>query len=188
MRKLIVKTIAITLGILIALTSAFYLLLSCCFPKVLSNVYFQIQSEELCLKYSEKAYENSNDIGDLAMLVERSIVFKKSDKVLTHGVSLINDQDYQSYLLTKGDGYHYYLVGNICQVQYNNGDRQTALETAFSNTGEYLAYNPIHKLILLSAQNGDDESLVKIKSHLLEKENKNQLINEHLSLIEQLII
>ncbi len=187
MRNLIVKTVAITLSILIVATSAFYLVLSCFFPKTLGDVYFQTQSADLSIKYSEKAYKKSGDINDLATLVERCIVFGDGDKTLTYGVKLINDDEYQTYLAEKGDGYHYYLISSICQIQYEKGDEQVALETAFSNTGEYLPYNPIHKLILLSAQSNDVDSLITIKSHLQQKQPKNQLIDEHLSLIEQLI-
>ena len=35
-------------------------------PQVLGNVYFTTQSEKLSLKYTEKAYEKSRDISDLA--------------------------------------------------------------------------------------------------------------------------
>ena len=187
MKKLIVKTTAITLGILIVVTASFYLLLSCFSPSVLGDVYFQTQNARLSIKYSEKAYQKTNDISDLATLVERCIVFDDDDKALYFGVSLINDKDYSSLLKLKSDGYHYYIVGIICEIQYLKGNRQTALQTAFSNTGEYVAYNPVHKLILISAQNDDTDSLIAIKTYLQQKDNDNQLISKHVSLIEQLI-
>lgn len=187
MRSLIIKTVAITLAILLAVTAGVYLLLATVSPRVLGDVYFKVQNETLSLKYSQKAYEKSKDILDLATLTERSIVFSKNDLTLTYGVSFINHEDYEDYKDGKGDGYHYYIVGNICSAQYESGDKAVAVETAFSNTSEYLSLNPVHKLIILSAQSGDVATLTEIKTRLENRQNKNDLINQHLTLIMELI-
>ena len=187
MKKLVIKTVAITLAILIAISACFYLILSAFFPSVLGNGYFKVNNGKLSLKYSEKAYENSGEIVDLATLVERSIVFQDDDRTVKYAVLLINDGKYQDYLSSESDGYHYYIVGNLCEAQYNKGDKLVAVSTAFNNTLEYTAHNPVHRLILLSAQNSDYLSLTAIKEYLQNRQDKNQLINQHLALIEELI-
>ena len=187
MKKLIVKTVAITLGILIAVSVIFYLILANASPNVLADVYFQTQNAELSIKYSKKAYEKSKDLSDLLVVVERSILFDDDDTTLEYGVRFINDEAYPSIIETKGQDYHYYVVGNICQIQYEKGDKAVAIQTAINNTGEYLSYNPIHKLILLAAQGNDKAFLQDIKSHLESRQNKNQLVTQHISFIDQLI-
>ena len=154
---------------------------------MLGNVYFNTQSEKLSLKYSEKAYEKSRDISDLATLTERCIVFGDKDKIISYGISFINDGGYEDFILGKGDGYHYYIVGSICSAEYEVGYKQVAIDRAFSNTGEYVSLNPVHKLIVLSAQSNDTATLTEIKTRLQNRQNKNQLINDHLNLIEELI-
>ncbi len=187
MRKLIIKTVAITLAIILVVTAGFYLLLSAFFPSVLGDGYFRANNGELSLKYSEKAYEKSKEIGDLATLTERSIVFQDDDRTVKYAVLFVNNDKYQEYISGESEGYHYYIVGNLCEAQYNKGNKLTALSTAFNNTLSYTQHNPIHRLILISAQNSDIATLTAIKENLQARQDKNQLINNHLSLIEELI-
>ena len=187
MKKLIVKTVAITLALLTVAFVGAYLICATFAPQVLGNVYFTTQSEKLSLKYTEKAYEKSRDISDLATLTERCIVFGNKDKIISYGVSFINDDGYESFILGKGDGYHYYVVGSICSAEYQVGSKKVAIDRAFSNTSEYVSLNPVHKLIILSAQSNDTATLTEIKIRLQNKQNKNQLVNDHLNLIDELI-
>ena len=187
MKKLIIKTIALTSVILLVLTVGLYLLLAYCFPSVLSNWYFNLQNESLTLKYSEKSYQTSGDVFDLCLLTERSIVFDNDEAVLKHATELINHDNYDEVLSKKGNSYHYYIVGSLCQAQYIMGSKAVAIETAFSNTLVYTEQNPVHRLIVLSAREDDVDTLKTIKQKLTERQDKNNLLESHLALIEQLI-
>lgn len=187
MRKLVIKTIAITLAIIMAVGTAFYLLLSSFYPSVLASGYFKINSAELSLKYSEKAYEKSSEISDLATLTERSILFEDENKTIKYAVLLINDKGYQDLIESKSNGYHYYIVSKLCEAQYNKGDKSVAISTAFNNTLDYTAHNPVHRLILIAINSNDIQTLTAIKQNLQNKQNKNELLNEHLSLIEEFL-
>ncbi len=187
MKSLIVKTVAITLAILITVGAGIYLLLATVSPRVLSNAYFKVQNETLSIKYSQKAYEKSNDISDLATLTERCILFGEKDLTISYGVMFINDDNYGEYISSKSQGYHYYIVSSICTAEYERGDKLVAVETAFSNTNEYLSLNPIHKLIILSAQSEDKATLTEIKNRLEIRQDKNELVNQHITLIIELI-
>ena len=187
MRSLIVKTVAITLVILITVGAGIYLLLATVSPRVLSNAYFKVQNETLSIKYSQKAYEKSNDVGDLATLTERCIVFGEKDLIIRYGVSFINNESYSDYVAGKSEGYHYYIVSSICSAMYQNGDKLVAVETAFANTGDYVSLNPIHTLIILSAQSDDKVTLTEIKNRLEIRQDKNELVNQHITLIIELI-
>ena len=187
MRKLVIKTIAITLAIIIAVGGLFYLALSSFYPSMLASGYFKVSNAELSLKYSEKAYEKSNDISDLATLTERSILFSDEARTIKYAVLFINDKGYEVFVENKSSGYHYYIVSKLCEAQYNKGDKSVAISTAFNNTLEYTAYNPIHKLILIAINSRDIETLTAIKQNLQNKQNKNELLNEHLSLIEEFL-
>ena len=187
MRKLVIKTVAITLAIIIAIGAAFYLSLSAFNPSILGNGYFNMNNAELSLKYSEKAYEKSCDISDLATLTERSIIFEDDNRTIKYAVLFINDKGYQTLIESKSDGYHHYIVSKLCEAQYNKGDKSVAISTAFTNTLDYVAYNPIHKLILIAINSRDVETLTIIKQNLQNNQNRNELLNEHLSLIEEFL-
>jgi hypothetical protein len=45
----------------------------------------------------------------------------------------------------------------------------------------------VHKLILIALSANDTETLTTIKQNLQSKQNKNELLNEHLSLIEEFL-
>ncbi len=187
MKKLVIKTIALTAVILLVLSAGFYLVLSCLFPSQLADFYFKSGNEKLALKYSEKAYDKSSDVLDLAILAERSIAFDDNAKIITYCSQLINDENYHKIFTSKGQSYHYYIVGSLCQARYEKGDKSVAVETAFSNTSDYVEHNPIHRLIVLSASKNDQNTLAIIKQKLIERQEKNQLLESHLALINQLI-
>jgi hypothetical protein len=117
MRKLVIKTVAITLAIMFAVTMGFYIILSTSYPSVLGNGYFKMNNAKLSLKYSEKAYEKSSDISDLATLTERSVLFDDENKTIKYAVLFINDKRYQNFIENKSDGYHYYIVSKLCEAQ-----------------------------------------------------------------------
>ena len=186
MKKLIVKTIALTVSIMLVLGAGFYLVLSSFFPSVLANRYFDAGNIELALKYSEKAYQQNEDIDSLSILSERSIVFDNDQMIITYCTLLINHDNYQELVLSKSSGYHYYIVSSLCESLYKGGDKTIAIDTAFLNTSDYVEFNPVHKLIVLSASKNDVATLNIIKQKLTERQDKNNLLQSHLALIEQL--
>ena len=187
MKKLIIKTIAITMVILVAVTGVFYLTVSLFYPRVLANFYFNLQNHDLTLKYSVKAYEASGDINDLSTLCERCIVFDEDENTVKYCTTLINDSEYDILLSKKSSGYHNYIVGSLCEAQYKSGDKSLSVETAFNNTSNYDELNPIHRLILLCANQNDKTTLSAIKQKLIDRQDKNELLQNHLILIDELI-
>ncbi len=183
MRKLIIKTIAFSLGILIALASLFYLVLALSSPKTLGDFYFRTGSEKLAIKYYEKAYEKSDDIDDLSVLVERSIVLKKHEQVKKYGFELINSTNYGEFAKTKGDGYDYYVVGSISKSLYILGEKNSAIDVAFNLTADYLEINPIRVLISEALGKSDKQTISVILSKLENRGNKNQLCLNDISFL-----
>lgn len=188
MRKLIVKTVAFSLGVLIALVSLFYLVLMTASPSTLGDFHFRTGSEKLAIKYSEKAYEKSNDIGDLAVLVERSIVFKEHASVKKYGFELINAKGYGEFVQTKGVGYNYYMVGSIAKSIYILGEKNTAIDLAFNSTADYTELNPIRVLISTMLEAEDKTALSIVVTKLEARESKNQLCLNDISYLRDYLI
>jgi hypothetical protein len=163
MKKLIIKTIAISLAIVIAVFTALYLIIASASPSTLSNIYFRLNSKNLTLKYSELSYEKSSDISDLSILVERSIKFEDNALVEEYGFKLINDEEYSNFLQTKDSGYNYYIVGSLSKSLYLNGKADSAISVAFENTLVYSNLNPIRVVISLAVEKLDFTALETIK-------------------------
>ena len=68
MKKLVLKTIAVTVAAIIALTAAIYLTLALFFPKTLAGAWKDVGSYSLSAKYYERQYDKSGDTEDLATL------------------------------------------------------------------------------------------------------------------------
>lgn len=68
MKKLVLKTVAITVAAIILLGAAVYLMFALAFPKTLASAWKNIGNYSLAAKYYEKQYDKSEDIEDLAVL------------------------------------------------------------------------------------------------------------------------
>lgn len=183
MKKIIIKTVAFSLALILTFGSLVYLILSTCAPSTLANLYFRLDNCELTLKYSEKAYDKSGDISDLSLLVERSIVFEDDAAIEKHATKLINDEGYGDFAAAQSSSYNYYIIGSLCSSLYALDKKSVAVDTAVSRTDNYTEVNPMRVVIILSVENGDKETLLAIKSSLERRENKNQLVINDISTI-----
>ena len=187
MKKLIIKTTAISLGIVIAVFTALYLIIACASPSTLGNIYFRLNSKNLTLKYSELSYEKSGDILDLSILLERSIKFENNALIEEFGFELINDERYGDFLQTKDSGYNYYIVGSLSKALYLSGKVDSAISVAFDNTLVYSDLNPIRVMISLAVEKLDITALGTIKQKLESREDKNQAVLSDVTLIENFL-
>jgi hypothetical protein len=174
MRKLIAKTIAFSLVILLVAVSAFYLILAVATPKTLGNFYFSTGSENLAIKYSERAYDKSGDISDLATLVERSASFKNHSLVKKYGLILLSDGDFEEFADANGSGYKYYIAGSVVQSLYALNEKQASIDVAFNSTANYSQVNPVRVLISIAIESLDNETISAVLSRLELRENKNE--------------
>lgn len=184
MKKLVIKTVCITLAIMIAFTSIVYLVVARFAPSMLGDFYFRLNNGNLTLKYTEIAYNESNDIKDLDTLCKRSIIFDNDEMVVTYATKLINREDYLNYVATQSKDYNYYIVCSLVQSLYQTNKKDVALQTAITNTNAYTTVNPIRIVISLAISDGDGATLQTIKQHLLSLNDESALISHDISWIE----
>ena len=91
MKKVVIKSITITLIIILLVFTLFTLLLCTFFPKTVSNLTYRISAYDISVKYSEKAYQKSNSSYDLTILVERSIIAKNDEVTCKYANALLVD-------------------------------------------------------------------------------------------------
>ena len=68
MKKLVIRTVAITVAAIIVLMAAIYLVFALAFPKTLAGCWKDMGNYSLAAKYYEKQYDKSEDLDDLATL------------------------------------------------------------------------------------------------------------------------
>lgn len=68
MKKLVIKTVAITVAAIIVLMAAIYLTFALFFPKTLASAWKDMGNYAIAAKYYEKQYGKSEDVDDLAEL------------------------------------------------------------------------------------------------------------------------
>ncbi len=167
MKKLIVKSISITLLIIATVTMLTILIATAFFPSFVSDLAFTTGNKSLCVKYSEKQYLKSNSDFDLALLVERSFWADDDETSIKYGAIFINDENFNSFCNTKDDNYKYFIVGSYCQALYENGEKQKSIDTAFVRTEEYTQTNPIRLVSYLATTDNDKALATKIRDLLL---------------------
>lgn len=187
MKKLVIKTVAFTLALMLAVIGLFYLALAGLKPSVLGDFYFRLNNQSLTIKYSEKAYEKSRSLDDLSTLTERAIVFGDDTLIQKHAVILINDKGYKAFIKTKNSSYHYFIVSGLCLSLYETNKKGEAVSTALSHTYEYTKSNPVRYLIAKCVELGDKPTLIDLRQGLENRSDKNQLVNQDISSIDELI-
>lgn len=186
MKKLIVKTVALTLAVMVTVIAGVYLIFSAFAPSTLASVYFRINAQDLTVKYSVKAYEKSGDVLDLASLTERVIVFDDDALTVTYATMLINDNAYDTVISEKGGAYHYYVVGSLVESLYQTGKKQEAVDVAMQNTSTLTSGNPIEVVIFCAFDDNDIQTATLIKEKLALKE-PSEKINAYLNAINDFL-
>ncbi len=180
MKKLIIKTSAISLALILIVGFAFYGLLGLMYPSSIASLAFRVNNKSVCLKYSEKQYEKTNDIEDLALLIERAIWAKDYERTIKYSSQLLNSKDFEEYASDKS-GYQAYIACSYVEALYLSDEKEKSIEIAFSYYNGNSELNPV-RVLVLSSKN-DLETLNKILKKLNSLENKTQ---ETINLINQI--
>ena len=176
MKKLIVKTVALTVAVMAVVIGVVYLIFATCLPSALGSVYFRINAESLSVKYSVKAYEKSQSVNDLQTLTERVIVFDNDELTVKYATMLINDESYQQVVGNNSNGYHYYVVGSLVESLYQTGKKLQAVDVAMQNTSTLSNGNPIEVIMICAFDGNDKETAILIKEKLALREQNEKVI------------
>lgn len=167
MKKVIVKSVIITIFILIALFFAGGLVLTSFFPKTVSDMAFRVGEKQISVNYQEKAYLKSGKFSDLATLTERCVWAGDDEKVIIYAEKFIYSNEYAEFLKGKDEGYAYYIASAFTISLYSEGYNLKAVNTAFSESNGFSDVGPVHRLIAVASENGDKNTLNLIKTELL---------------------
>ncbi len=135
MKKVIIKSVIITLILILLFVTSFSLVLCLGFPKTVSNLSFRIGNYDLAVTYSEKAYEKNQTTENLVDLVEKSIVAKNYQINGKYAGLLLVDENFKNDILpNKENGYFNYIAKFYVKSLYSLGDYQKCVKSAVNYT------------------------------------------------------
>ncbi len=169
MKKLIIKTSIITLVIILTVGFALYGFLGLVYPSALASMAFRLSDKETCILYSEKQYEKSKDISDLAILTERTVWAKEYELTVKYSSLLLNHVDFEDYKINRPN-FENYIACCYVEALYLIGNTEKSIDVAFSYYKGISEQNTLRILILTAKD--DSKTLSLILNRLRDFENK----------------
>jgi hypothetical protein len=175
MRKTIVKTALITLGVVLTLIILTFTVFSLFFPKVMLNLTSDMGLDGFALTYSEQQYKNSKSLNDLEDLLYRANELNRTDIIVAYSLDMIDSDKFEEFSNSRsntGDlSYKSYVIGNyLLALKDNNESYSVVVQKAktyfleFYN--EYEKYNPLN-ILVINTVSTETENKQILKTELL---------------------
>ncbi len=189
MKKVIIKSITITLILILLFTTIFSVVLCVFYPKTVSDLSYRVGNYEIAVTYSEKDYLKNKTCDNLVDLVEKAIVAKKYDVVSTYASILLVDEQFRDVILpTKQVGYFDYVASSLVKALYKTNEFTKSVKCAINYTDFNVdGINATTTLISLCIENNDKTVLALLldELNLLENTAVIELYKQNLNTILQ---
>ncbi|MBQ9781870.1 MAG: hypothetical protein IJW26_01645 [Clostridia bacterium] len=168
MKKVIVKSVTITLVLILLLSTIISVVLCLFFPKTISNLSFKIGNYDLAVTYSEKSYQKDPSVENLVDLVEKSIIAKNNAVTCKYaGVLLVDDNFREDILPNKELGYLNYIASSYVKALYYSNDYEKCVKSAVNYTNyNERSINPTTTLISICAEDNNKPVLNMLLNEL----------------------
>ena len=180
--KIILRAILSTLAAIALLLVTMLCALLLFFPSTMMGITYSLGMENSSIRNAERAYERNGNIYYIARATQTAIEIEDYKKINSCGIQLVEDSEFTSYCEKKkeqqqekyeeniGD-YEHYIYGQICVAKYNLGEKQDAVNCAFSWTPEnvFPKNNAIIVVLLTSFWAEDNETVDLIKGKMNER-------------------
>ncbi len=156
MKKLIIKTIVITISAIVCIVSAVFGALCIFAPTSIASVFEDMGCYKQSMFFYEMKYEQSNDIDDLIVLIDKAYGNGDEDGLEEYLSSLIWHKNFYKYCQSQDANLpandmptQDYFVGYYATVLIDNGKFESALNMSKSyvNMFTYTEFNPIRTIV-----------------------------------------
>ena len=155
MKKLVVRTVVITLASVIGIASCLLAALALFMPQQMAVIFESVGGYEVSVMYYENQYEKTGDIEDLVVLVDKTYGANDTRGAEKYLAKLINHKDFESFC-SKGnnepntltDKEYYY--GYYALTLARNAKFSEALKVGedFVKDNGYTKFNPLRMLVV----------------------------------------
>ena len=191
MKNLIIKTIVITLSSIISIVSVVFGALCVFTPTTIASVFEDMGYYKSSVFFYEIEYEQSKDIEDLIVLVDKAYGNKDNEGLEEYLGELIWHKDFYNYCVNKDASLSAsrmptkdYFVGYYAGILIENGKFSSSLNMSKSYVEKfgYTEFNPIRTIVNEYFQHLTAEQKTELKETILDFE-QNDFILEDLNKI-----
>ena len=151
MKKLVIRTVAITVCAILLGASLLYGMFALFFPKALANAFYSMGANATAVKFYEKQCKKTEDFEDLYLLMVRGDSFNDSARLAKWGKVMVEKEGFSDFCKTK-DGDGEITAEEIIEGKYvlallweeNFAVAVDAAKKCVEN--EYTEYNPFYML------------------------------------------
>ena len=176
--KVILRAVLSTLAAIVLLFGFMFTVLITVYPSTMMGFTYSLGMETSSIRYAERAYKRSDDVYYIAHATQTAIEIENYKKINSCGMKLIADDEFVAFCAEKnakneeraGD-YEQYIYGQVCVAKYKLGEKQAAVENAFSFTeeNEFPINNAIVAVLITSLRAEDGETVDLIEGKLKER-------------------
>ena len=163
MKRLVVKTVLITVLSLVCVTALSFFSLFFFYPKALGNVFKAVGDDEAALYFYEKQYNKSGTADDLSVVVDLLDVEKDPDKVYVYTNELIAKSDFSAFCEKKDKNAvgmttseYYYAKFAVSDFYVNGIESAEEICKESVTISGYTDYNA-YRILIASAQLTDSD-------------------------------
>lgn len=172
MKKLVLKTIGITVGGILAVILIIYGIMALGFPKDLASFYDGLGKDKVAVKYMAKAYGRTGDIKDLDKTCLYAIKTGDNGLIAEYFEDLVFHDGFKNYCQTseKGTEYYDFIASKFVSSSYAvNGAENDIVNKAFTLTDDYRNGSATYTLLrTVISSNPDKEVVALIQSKINE--------------------
>lgn len=155
MKKLILKTVLITVGAIILAFGVLYGIFALAFPKSLANFYDGLGDDKKAVQYMDRAYSQSGDVSDLDALCNFALKTGDNGLICEHLSRLFSSEEFKTYCEcgTKGIAYYDFMASKYITALYDtSSDKEGVIDTASSLTDDYRTACGLYTVLRLTLQ------------------------------------
>lgn len=166
MKKLVIKTVGITLAFIVVFLAITYGVFALFFPKNTAYFYDGLGYDKIAVKYMVKAYDKSGDIKDLKTLCDYTIKTDDNGLIAEH-LGEIFDKNKTEFLAETGSDYYDSASSKYVNALYEvKEDKSSCVDTAFLVTDKYRRSCAVRSLLGRVFIKNDKETALLIKTKL----------------------
>lgn len=166
MKKLVIKTVGITLAFIVVFLAITYGVFALFFPKNTAYFYDGLGYDKIAVKYMMKAYDKSGDIKDLKTLCDYTV--KTNDNgLIAEYLGEIFDKNKTEFLAETGSEYYDAAASKYINALYEvKEDKSSCVDEAFAVTDKYRKGCAVRSLLGPVFIKNDEETALLIKTKL----------------------
>ena len=173
--KVILRAALSTLAAIVVLFGFMIFALCYIYPSTMMNIAYDMGMEGASITCAKRAYHRFDDVYYIAFATETAIVSEDYEEIASCGELFAKDEDFATYCELRNSElgadvvgtYEQYVYGQVCVAKYRLGNKEEAVNDAFSYVGNTFPLNNAVEAVLITAiGESDGETVVMIKGKM----------------------